>query len=258
MTLPLVHAVWIGRSLGPIHAACLRSFVRSGHNVTLHVYEEPTDAPDGIVLSDAGELFPASRVSEFKGMAVVADLIRYEILARGLGLYVDCDVYCLRPLEDSPFILGWENDGVVNNAILKLPHDHPMVRDLCRLGERAFVPPWLSRAQQNRLRFMAMVGRPVGIERMRSGTTSPRAVTWYAKAHGIEAEVRPSDVLYPVPPQRASMLVDPDLTIQDLITKRTRYLHLYYGMLKPLDLSRPPKGSPLDCMIRDEIAVADD
>src|SRR5690554_3966845 len=107
MTQATINAVWIGPKLGPIHAACLRSFVRHGHRTVLHVYEQPTDVPDGVELADASELLPASRIVRYTrggGLSLFSNLLRYEIQKNQLGVYIDCDCYCLRPLENADYI----------------------------------------------------------------------------------------------------------------------------------------------------------
>jgi hypothetical protein len=60
--LPAVHAFWIGGGLGPMHVACLKSFVRIGHRTVLHVYDDPADAPPGIELADAAKILPRDRI----------------------------------------------------------------------------------------------------------------------------------------------------------------------------------------------------
>lgn len=52
----VINTVWIGKKLGPVHAACLRSFVRHGHDVVLHCFELPEDTPEGVRFFDAARL----------------------------------------------------------------------------------------------------------------------------------------------------------------------------------------------------------
>jgi hypothetical protein len=108
MGLAIVNAIWIGPELGVVHVACLKSFLRHGHQVVLHCYEKPKDVPDGVELADASRLLPIKRIfykNKNKSVAGFADLLRYELLGLGLGLYVDCDVFYLRPIEDADYIL---------------------------------------------------------------------------------------------------------------------------------------------------------
>ena len=131
MQLPVVNAIWIGPELGPIHIACLRSFLRHGHRVVLHCYERPKGATNDIEIADANKLLPATREIRYRdclaggGLSLFSNLLRYELLRAGLGLYVDCDVFCLRPIEDAEYIFGWETKKLINNAVLKIPADCP-------------------------------------------------------------------------------------------------------------------------------------
>ena len=95
MNLPAANAIWVGRALGPVHAACLSSFVAAGHKTVLHCYELPKDVPAGVEIADARRLMPESAIvcySKSGSYALFANLYRLKILEAGLGLYVDCDV----------------------------------------------------------------------------------------------------------------------------------------------------------------------
>src|SRR5690606_33677576 len=106
MPLPTINAVWIGRQMGPMHAACLQSFIDTDHLVVLHTYGEVEDAPRGVVYSDARQLLPEEDLVRHRNgsFALSSDYMRYEIMRLGLGLYIDCDVYCLEPIDDADYI----------------------------------------------------------------------------------------------------------------------------------------------------------
>src|SRR5262245_19742574 len=136
MPLATINAVWIGPRLGPVHVACLRSFLRHGHRTILHVYEKPLDAPEGMDFMDANDLLPASQIIRYTrggSLAIFSNLLRYEILRRGFGLYVDCDVFCLRPVEDADYIFGFESSHSIGSSVLKLPRDCPALDCLCAI-----------------------------------------------------------------------------------------------------------------------------
>jgi hypothetical protein len=231
----------------------LRSFVTQGHEVVLHAYERPDNVPDGVVLSDASELLPASAILRYTdggSPAIHADFLRYEILARGLGLYVDCDCYCLKPVEDAESVYGWESRTRIANAVLKLPSDSPVLTELRRLRvARAFVPPWASPRRRAYYRARAALGVPVRLQDMPWGYTGPSALTWYLKQYGLEGMAAPIDVFYPVHYEQAGLLLDPDLSISDLVTHRTVILHLSNEVLRHRDLSNVPPTSPLGTIL---------
>ena len=70
-----------------------------------------------------------------------SDLARYEILYRHGGVYVDCDMEALRPIDDLCDVqafAGWERQGKwVNNAIIGAVPGHPLLRALIDLAPQS-------------------------------------------------------------------------------------------------------------------------
>ncbi|WP_141728530.1 galactosyltransferase Lgt5 [Devosia insulae] len=249
--LPVVNAFWTGPSLGQIHAACLASFLTVGHRVVLHAYDVPSDIPAGVQLSDANALLPRIALAEYDRpgrYALMSDLIRFRILAAGLGLYVDCDCYCVRPIEDADVIVGWEADGIANGAVLKLPQNSPVLADLLAIG-RGFVPPWFSTRRRLLNSLRGLLGFPKPLHAMPWGTVGPAAVSYYIKHHGLDGLVRPRDEFYPLAYDEVERLYDPALSIDDLITPLTKVIHLYNEMLGKMRVDVPHPASPLGRMI---------
>jgi hypothetical protein len=232
MSLPRIHSIWIGPTLPRLSAACLKSFVNTGHEVVLHTYEKVENVPAGIAIRDAAALLPVDRLVQYPGgsFALSANLMRYQILARGLGLYVDADVYCWRPIEDAPYIFGLETNQDVNNAVLKLPMDSPALIDLCAIRE-GWSPPWAPQAPQK------------GLADYDWGTTGPRALTYYLKKHQQKRYALPIDTFYPVHHQQTGLFLDKGLSVGDLITSRTRYIHFYWSRLSRQMTGEPPPRS---------------
>jgi hypothetical protein len=249
--LAIANAIWIGPELGPMHAACLRSFVRAGHRTVLHCFRPPNDVPKGVELADASKLLPESRLTRHNAtgsVAIFSDLLRYEILRAGLGLYVDCDMYCVRPIADEQYIFGWSSSKAINNAVLKLPAESPALLDLCEIKNGRFVPPWFTLRHKIRLRLRQMLSRSAPpIEDLPWGSTGPTALTWYARHHGIDRYAKPKDVFYPIDNHETALLFDPERTIDDLITPHTTAVHLSneYFKKRSLHVIPVPPSSPL-------------
>ena len=94
----------------------------------LHCYEQPIDTPKGVELADASKLLPESQLIKHKesgSYAIFSDLLRYEILRAGLGLYVDCDIFLHASIEDEDYIFGWSTPRQSMVLILKLPSIAP-------------------------------------------------------------------------------------------------------------------------------------
>jgi hypothetical protein len=235
-----------------MHAACLHSFKRVGHRVRLHVYENVTGVPAGIELADANEVLPKSRVvrhTATRSYALAADLFRYELLAAGLGIYVDCDCYCIKPLDDAEYIMGWEDGTHICNALLRLPVDSLLLQDLRSIGQaKAFVPPWFRRRDRRCLRMRAFFGVPRRLADMPWGTVGPVALTYYARKHSVAQHALAADILYGLAPTRANLLLDPGLTMNDFVTPRTKVVHLWSEHLRHL-CKTPPVGSTLETLI---------
>jgi hypothetical protein len=252
--LPVANAIWIGRELGPVQTACLRSFVRAGHKTVLHCYEEPIDIPDCVGVADASHLLPHSRLVAHRqtgSYAPFSDLLRYEILHRGLGLYVDCDVFCIRPIADEDYIFGWSTRKSINNAVLRLPAGSPLLHDLCRI-KSGFIPPWASPRYRLRMRLNRLLGGSTpSIEDLPWGWTGPKALTWYAKYHAVDHLAKDRAVFYPLESREMPLLLDPNRKLEDLITPRTAAVHLYneYFRRKSLSAAPVPPSSPLGRII---------
>lgn len=133
----------------------MSSFVAHGHGVSLHVYEPPANVPEGVTLSDASEVLPRERVfkhAESGSFAMFADAFRYRLLLDRGGLWVDTDVVCLKPFAfDSPEIFGWQDERVINNAVLGLPQGHRLAQwmnECCERPDR--ILPYDSRRMRRR------------------------------------------------------------------------------------------------------------
>ena len=241
-----VNAFWIGERLGPIQAACLRSFLRHGHQVTLHVYDAPVDVPEGVELFDANRLMHRSEVMRHQrtgSLAFASDIYSYRILEAGMGIYVDCDVYCVRPFPDCDYLFGRESHKSINVAVLGAPKDSELVRLLVsHANDPAFIPPWLPLRRRLGLRARKMIGLPRHPSTMRWGTIGPQLLTFAVGSLGLEEKAFPIDAFYALHFSQWRLLNEPGLSVADLHTQRSYALHLWNAAL---DDRSAPAGSPL-------------
>ena len=250
MALAVINAIWIGPRLGPVQVACLSSFVRHGHRVVLYCYDEPEDVPSGVELDDASVLLPKDRMFlKRNNVSLFVDFLRYELLGAGRGLYVDCDVFCLRPIEDAHYIFAGEDGNYLNVAVLKLPRDCPTLTALRSIKEPNFWPPWRA---DTRRRLPLLKPEPFPLKQLKLGTTGPHALTYYAKQHGIHHLASPVDRFYPVHYRNYHLLRDPALSLAELITHRTDAIHL--TRLSSLKLEEISPKSPLGQMLWGEVS----
>ncbi len=254
MGLPAINAFWIGPQLGAIHAACLESFLTVGHRVVLHAYGTgPSDVPAGVALADAEKILPSSRVvrhAQTGSLALASDLARLEIQALGLGIYVDCDCYCVRPVEDDDCLFGLQDDGLINGAVLKLPSASPLLADMRAIPSmRGFVPPWEPARRRNRYRLRAAIGLPVPLEKLPWGVLGPLALSHYTAKHGLSGRAKAQDVFYPIGYRAAGLLRLSGTRMEEFITPRTQVVHLWNEALRHFS-EEPEPGSPLHRLVK--------
>ncbi|WP_439273454.1 hypothetical protein [Pseudochrobactrum sp. HB0163] len=242
----VVNTVWIGNELGTVHAACLRSFVRHGHDVVLHAYGRPHDTPEGVRLFDASKLMKEDEIVLHKktnSLTLASDRYRYRILREGMGLYVDCDIYCVRPFIESDYAFGWHSDDTINNAVLNAPQGSAFLQQVLSASEDLyFIPPWFKKHKAAYARLRKALGIPMHISRHKWGTIGPSLITHCARQCNLLDKVSAIDVFYPLHWDQLDLLYERGLSVADLTTSRTLGVHLYNSALK----NRPViKDTPL-------------
>jgi mannosyltransferase OCH1-like enzyme len=121
----ILHHIWVG----PPMPERLNPYVESWR--TLHPEWEHLLWTGFDDLENQAYYDRAEKITPHVGQ-LRADLARYEILYRHGGVYVDCDLEALRPIDDLLDVegfAGWEQDGRwVNNAIIGCAPFHPLMR----------------------------------------------------------------------------------------------------------------------------------
>ena len=200
----------------------------------------PEDAPRGVEIADANELLPESRIIRHRktgSPSLFTNLLRYEILGTNLGLYVDCDVFCIRPIADADYIFGWENLNSINGAVLKLPPECPALTALSIDQRHAQLCAALAQTSQAPPLGMAAWPCPDSFARglaLGERRSQGANVTPYAKLHGIDRFASPIDRFYPLHWSHVGQLFNSALSLKDLTTHRTDALHLYHSNFRHL------------------------
>lgn len=257
--LPTIHALWIGEKLGEISNCCLASFVKQGHRVVLHTYTSIKDLPKGVVVSDANKIIPKEKIIRHKqtgSYALFSDIFRYELLKKVDGIYVDCDVYCLKPLiiPEHGYLFGFEDDDKINGAILALPQNSELLNKLIEIAyDDYFIPSWYSVGKQRRLKWQKRLGISKHISDMPWGVIGPEAITYFAKKFKVVELAQEIDVLYPLHYNRISQILTPNLNVSDIVSYRTCCIHLYNEKLRKVDLNSLDLNSILSKMLNNQI-----
>lgn len=237
--------LWIGDHLGPVERACLRSVVRQGHHLTLYCYQEPIGIPKGVEVEDASRVLPETAIVRHRrgSVAPFSDWFRYELLKRRLGTWIDTDMYLLRPLDDqAEHLFGEERPGVINNAVLRLPADSPVLDELLA-PFHGTMPTWLAPRHRLSSHVRRWLRGGVDVGAMPWGTTGPAALTAAAAKFGLCSLALPSTAFYPVPWEHAHWILDPALDLQQMVTGSTVGIHLWNECIQDVKDRLPPEGS---------------
>ena len=238
--------LWIGARLGPVEHACLKSVLRQGHRLALYCYDRPANVPPGVQLCDASEILPQSAVFRHHAGSVghFSDWFRYELQRQSLGTWVDTDIYLLKPLDAArPNLFGEQSPGMINNAVLRLASDSPVLVELLRPFADCTVPEWLPARTRISAKMRAFVQGGIDFGRLPWGSTGPHALTFLARKFGLSSQALPSEVFYPVRWQDADWIVDPARGLEDMVTERTVAVHLWNECIRGFKARPAPEGS---------------
>lgn len=245
-------AFWHGAPPGPIERACMRSVVRHGNGLALYSYRDIPDLPAGVELRDAATILPEDRMIRHSGgsPAPFADWFRYSLQQHGAGTWIDLDIYFVAPLEHrGDYLFGLQEPGVINNAVLRLPPDSPLVLALIDLFEHERPLPWLSLRERTLDRWNRIFAPAKRRERLPWGATAPRALTALAYKLDVAHWAVPAEVFYPVTYHRADWILDPALRLEDMIGPQTVAVHLWNELIRPFKQGPAPRGSFLERLL---------
>ena len=186
--------LWLGPSLSTLERLSLVSYLAQGHEVHLYVYEQPLGVPAGVQLKDAASVLPADRIFTYGpragpgagSVAAFSNLFRYKLLLDRGGWWSDTDMVCLRPLQfDAPYVLSWQNEQLLNTALILAPRGCELMAQLYAAAEER--------------------GRDVAW-----GETGPVLFTEKVLLLKLDRFALPPDVFYPIPWQEALRLFEED------------------------------------------------
>jgi hypothetical protein len=240
------NTLWIGGDLGRVERACLRSVVRQGHRLRLWYYAPLSGIPDGVEIADAREILPADRIVCYHNgsFALFSNYFRYALQRAGAGLWLDADVYCLRPLEfDDPYLFGWQLDHAVGTAVLRLPPDAPFLPLLMETFEGKIIPPWATEKQRKRAQNLLARNGDISLAMMGWGFTGPKALTHCVLAHNLEHCAKPPSVFYPTSSADVGWTRDPTASVDRVIAADTVAVHLWNEKIKAFKNEPAPAGS---------------
>lgn len=199
-----------------------------------------TNTPEGVRLFDASKLMAENEIFAHKStgsLSIASDVYRYRIQRESMGLYVDCDVYCVKPFIDREYIFSWESNKLINNAIIKFPQDSQLLKSMLKASEdRYFIPPWYTKKRQIKYHIRKKLGFPKHVADQHWGVIGPTLLTYHVQRLGLEDLTAAIDIYSPMFGLLNNVLFEEGLTVKDLITSRTQGLHLYNSGLKDREI----------------------
>lgn len=263
--LPPVGALWIGGSLTWLEQLCLKSFVDQGHPTILYTYGAVEGIPEGVEVRDGREVVDTDNFhthARTGSVALFSDLFRFHMIKNDPEIiYVDTDVYSLRPLPGGEshvfgyeFYLEEKQKGQINGAVLRLPTDSPALNGLLEFTREEYpIPEWLPPRHLDVIRKRAAEGNPMHVSEMPWGIWGPVGVTAFLRASGEDRHARPTDVYYPVHFGKRRAFAKRPGIVRNKLTENTRCIHIW-APIKRFCARRsggvPPEGSYLDGLLK--------
>ena len=233
---------WQGQ-LDPLIYSCLASFPHVGAKLRVYSYDSNCELPPGVELVDArticrDETLVGRYIAEGqRSFAKFANLFRYRMIRQTGLCWVDTDILCLRrpDFSSSPMVFGRQlepsHSWSINNAVLKLPPQHPILRDLIK-----------------RATAVVDVDQPWGI-------IGPSLLTELTKKHRIDHHARDIQAFYPVPSGDCWKPLLPEACGEIRgATRAADFLHLWHESFRRHGLDKwaaPPVGSFLHEVCQD-------
>jgi hypothetical protein len=233
---------------------CLKSFVDQGQKITLFHYEPISNVPQGVICRDGREVIDTDDFIKYEkknSFALFADLFRLHMIWKCHGMiWIDTDVYCQRPLDyKDDYVMGYElpDSQRVNNAVLGLPSDSPMLMTMLDFtADRYSIASFLAKKHQTQFAEARDAGKPVHVSQQPWGVWGPMMVTYYVQHFELNYRVQPLDAFYPATFRERTLFNKKIKHLDGKITDRTTAMHVWASNKRELGnrhLGLPPKGS---------------
>ncbi len=259
-----LNSLWIGEQLGYVEKLTLVSALAVGHTFRLYSYaaEKLRGVPSGVEVRDANQVVPYQALAHyFEGgsAALGTDFFRYAMQAKGLGAWVDLDLYFIRPIDfEDEYVFGWEHETSINGAVLRLPANSEMVRELCDIPPANWRPPFYGPRKTAMFYWRRLTEGDIRPENYRWGTFGPMFLTYLARKYGVERLAKERSVFYPVSHSNWKLLCGPPEFVKSKLTKETRTVHLWRSILIRKTGAAPPPGSYLEALCHAHALTAAD
>ena len=141
---PTFATFWASGRLSAYEAACLASYTRHGYDITLYSYGDVTNLPPLVTLRSASEIVDEEftkgfRIKGVPSLSHFSDLFRYALFQKTSQIWVDSDMYLLRPFDITlpQTFLAREDKRTLCGAIMRLDRENGALATLVARAEAA-------------------------------------------------------------------------------------------------------------------------
>lgn len=250
-----VASFWFGSPLSCVERVCIQSFLDHGYVFHLYVLDLDIDVPDGVVLHDARSIYADGDEEKLSGSrkhaAVYSDIFRIYLMQKTDYVWVDLDIYCVKPLDfQSDYLFGVvRRKNAMNNCVLRLPRNSLALKLITNFLESEVpLPFWLGHDRIEKLIARHEAGDPFTLYDLPWTTTGPSVTRW---ALSVTGEIKRGQHWHLYWPHRG--FLDPERSIDDYEPDWARFHHFQGETRKNLSSQFsgvPPKGSYIDFICR--------
>lgn len=250
-----VASFWYGSPLSYVERACIQSFLDHGFDFHFYSLDSKLDAPEGVILHDANDVYDSSEFlnapSSRHRAAAYSDILRMYLMKKTDYVWVDLDMYCVRPLGfDSDYLFGKvKRKRSMNNCILRLPKDSLALQLITNFYQTDIpLPFWLGEKHVRSVIDRLKEGRRLTLYDLPWTTTGPSLAAWALNLTGEMERGQHWHVFFP-----KSEFLDPELEIEEYEADWVRFHH-FQGRTRSKLLREhagiPPKGSYIDMICK--------
>jgi hypothetical protein len=192
-------------------------------------YEPVERLPEGAEARDASEVASFDLVKDYverSRYTIAANLWRYALLRKGLGIWIDADLYLFRPIvSPGDYSFAWQDAKTINNAVLHLPSGSELLSKLWKFVTEEY---------------------PAGsLDQLPWATTGPTILTRFALETGDARWALERRVFYPIPWQLYMASFQPTGDWRRWCSDRTVGIHLWNQLLPDSAVENAPAGTLL-------------
>lgn len=246
-----VASFWYGSPLSFVERACIQSFLDHGFVFHLYVLDQDIEVPDGVIVHDANDIYDGHGLEKLsksrKRAAVYSDVLRIYLMEKTEYVWVDLDIYCVKPLDfQSEYLFGVvRRKWSMNNCVLRLPKESLALKLITNFYQSEVpLPFWLGQEKIKPIVEKYESGEDITLFDLPWTSTGPSVAAWALNVTGEIARGQHWHVYFP-----KDEFLSQDVDIDEYEADWVRFHHFQGGTRKRLlkEFSGvPPKGSYID------------